>query len=194
RSSATARSRSQLEPGKTRTPARIRGTPPGNPRSRCWRGASRTCVRVPPLPCCGPASRARARSPCRRVRPRPRRSRDCRAHGESPRPGGRAHPPSASPRPVPSSAHPSVDELRAGNDPSVRARQHAKAPRDLRIGVGETAEILAEHVLVELAPGLDVPETTGIRADLDRKSTRLNSSHVKSSYAVFCLKKKTKPY
>src|SRR5690606_13445467 len=26
---------------------------------------------------------------------------------------------------------------------------------------------------------------------LDRKSTRLNSSHVKISYAVFCLKKKT---
>src|SRR5690606_39732241 len=28
------------------------------------------------------------------------------------------------------------------------------------------------------------------RYDLDRKSTRLNSSHVKISYAVFCLKKK----
>src|SRR5690606_41839553 len=28
---------------------------------------------------------------------------------------------------------------------------------------------------------------------LDRKSTRLNSSHVKISYAVFCLKKKTRP-
>src|SRR5436309_7815153 len=27
----------------------------------------------------------------------------------------------------------------------------------------------------------------------DRKSTRLNSSHVKISYAVFCLKKKTRP-
>src|SRR5207253_10932143 len=27
----------------------------------------------------------------------------------------------------------------------------------------------------------------------DRKSTRLNSSHVAISYAVFCLKKKTKP-
>src|SRR5207302_2342419 len=26
---------------------------------------------------------------------------------------------------------------------------------------------------------------------IDRKSTRLNSSHVKISYAVFCLKKKT---
>src|SRR5699024_11989321 len=29
-------------------------------------------------------------------------------------------------------------------------------------------------------------------AALDRKSTRLNSSHVSISYAVFCLKKKTK--
>src|SRR5207302_10081016 len=29
------------------------------------------------------------------------------------------------------------------------------------------------------------------RAPRDRKSTRLNSSHVKSSYAVFCLKKKS---
>src|SRR5690606_40925412 len=28
----------------------------------------------------------------------------------------------------------------------------------------------------------------------DRKSTRLNSSHVKISYAVFCLKKKNKIY
>src|SRR5207302_8708308 len=30
------------------------------------------------------------------------------------------------------------------------------------------------------------------RLDADRKSTRLNSSHVKISYAVFCLKKKKK--
>src|SRR5690606_39743833 len=29
------------------------------------------------------------------------------------------------------------------------------------------------------------------RSQPDRKSTRLNSSHVKNSYAVFCLKKKT---
>src|SRR5690349_22900674 len=28
--------------------------------------------------------------------------------------------------------------------------------------------------------------------DQDRKSTRLNSSHVETSYAVFCLKKKTR--
>src|SRR5437588_8279542 len=30
------------------------------------------------------------------------------------------------------------------------------------------------------------------REDVDRKSTRLNSSHTVISYAVFCLKKKTK--
>src|SRR5690606_40348850 len=30
----------------------------------------------------------------------------------------------------------------------------------------------------------------GVRSTRDRKSTRLNSSHVKISYAVFCLKKK----
>src|SRR5205814_8627271 len=32
----------------------------------------------------------------------------------------------------------------------------------------------------------------GQRADRDRKSTRLNSSHLGISYAVFCLKKKNK--
>src|SRR5690606_40940494 len=33
-----------------------------------------------------------------------------------------------------------------------------------------------------------------VATGLDRKSTRLNSSHVKISYAVFCLKKKKKRY
>src|SRR5699024_11438441 len=35
-----------------------------------------------------------------------------------------------------------------------------------------------------------VPEKRETGMDLDRKSTRLNSSHVSSSYVVFCLKKK----
>src|SRR5690606_40980105 len=35
----------------------------------------------------------------------------------------------------------------------------------------------------------DLPQTRR-RGGADRKSTRLNSSHVKISYAVFCLKKK----
>src|SRR5215469_2506461 len=34
----------------------------------------------------------------------------------------------------------------------------------------------------------------GLSRDGDRKSTRLNSSHVEISYAVFCLKKKKKTY
>src|SRR5690606_41379198 len=39
---------------------------------------------------------------------------------------------------------------------------------------------------------LDLLEVVGVEgARQDRKSTRLNSSHVKISYAVFCLKKKT---
>src|SRR3712207_7615967 len=35
--------------------------------------------------------------------------------------------------------------------------------------------------------------TMGVKL-IDRKSTRLNSSHANISYAVFCLKKKNKPH
>src|SRR5690606_22784947 len=37
-----------------------------------------------------------------------------------------------------------------------------------------------------------IADFISIKLFLDRKSTRLNSSHVKISYAVFCLKKKIK--
>src|SRR5690606_7050744 len=37
---------------------------------------------------------------------------------------------------------------------------------------------------------IDLSDITSMK--VDRKSTRLNSSHVKISYAVFCLKKKTR--
>src|SRR3712207_7353239 len=43
--------------------------------------------------------------------------------------------------------------------------------------------MFAQHMLAVLRPG-------GIMATVDRKSTRLNSSHANISYAVFCLKKK----
>src|SRR5699024_11232057 len=36
-----------------------------------------------------------------------------------------------------------------------------------------------------------ISQREGHHCDQDRKSTRLNSSHVSISYAVFCLKKKT---
>src|SRR2546426_8335220 len=40
-------------------------------------------------------------------------------------------------------------------------------------------------------PQIDLQVAAGPQ---DRKSTRLNSSHLVISYAVFCLKKKKKPY
>src|ERR1039457_5501535 len=55
---------------------------------------------------------------------------------------------------------------------------------------------LPRHVLPGGAPGATAPGLRGVdvgrglRAGSDRKSTRLNSSHLVISYAVFCLKKK----
>src|SRR5436309_6547019 len=46
------------------------------------------------------------------------------------------------------------------------------------------------------SPPFGCPTNNSLRtaaAERDRKSTRLNSSHVKKSYAVFCMKKKNKP-
>src|SRR5690625_6401382 len=48
----------------------------------------------------------------------------------------------------------------------------------------------ANQSLEELLAGKVGSRMTDIVATGDRKSTRLNSSHVASSYAVFCLKKK----
>src|SRR5690606_42108224 len=45
------------------------------------------------------------------------------------------------------------------------------------------------HAIVVRTVLVDVVAQMGHEVQLDRKSTRLNSSHVKISYAVFCLKK-----
>src|SRR5690606_41910142 len=50
--------------------------------------------------------------------------------------------------------------------------------------------VRAERWLRDQSSGLIV-EIIDQQREIDRKSTRLNSSHVKISYAVFCLKKKT---
>src|SRR6266496_5548608 len=47
------------------------------------------------------------------------------------------------------------------------------------------------HRLVHLAVSRDDRRRAQGHARADRKSTRLNSSHVEISYAVFCLKKNT---
>src|SRR5690606_41029608 len=43
---------------------------------------------------------------------------------------------------------------------------------------------------VSLASKQAIKQELDLEGPIDRKSTRLNSSHVKISYAVFCLKKK----
>src|SRR5690606_12678127 len=77
----------------------------------------------------------------------------------------------------------------AGRTPS-RARRRRSAGLD---GVFRTPfqDLVHQAVGLGLGRALEVV-ALGVPGDrLDRKSTRLNSSHVKSSYAVFCLKKKT---
>src|SRR2546428_5939187 len=51
----------------------------------------------------------------------------------------------------------------------------------------------SRHRAGDVHEGLPEPRPLQGRRRLDRKSTRLNSSHDQISYAVFCLKKKKRP-
>src|SRR5207249_10597364 len=59
-----------------------------------------------------------------------------------------------------------------------RSPAHVDRPRELKVALKKVDDVLDGKVL-------DLHQR-------DRKSTRLNSSHVSISYAVFCLKKKKK--
>src|SRR5699024_11900075 len=72
----------------------------------------------------------------------------------------------------------------------------------LEKGTDVRAEIKSREVVPPFAKGIlgdiiaevfklyQISETSKMLDRIDRKSTRLNSSHVSISYAVFCLKKK----
>src|SRR2546426_5177592 len=60
-------------------------------------------------------------------------------------------------------------------------------------GPGVTRAQRADDDVVHLRRILDYAHTLALLASQDRKSTRLNSSHLVISYAVFCLKKKKTP-
>src|SRR5256885_11329093 len=64
-----------------------------------------------------------------------------------------------------------------------------------KLSDGEIHYIIAYGVRLSGMPAWSLPhETSDADAWKDRKSTRLNSSHLVISYAVFCLKKKKKPF
>src|SRR5690606_40055981 len=75
---------------------------------------------------------------------------------------------------------PLVSVVRVAGEADDTAAADALGPEVRRLG--EAGGHLGPHVARQPEPVLG----------RDRKSTRLNSSHVKISYAVFCLKKKRK--
>src|SRR5690348_17396068 len=71
-----------------------------------------------------------------------------------------------------------------------------RSPRCLQQRLPRAADLspvdirqLAEYLLA--VPGQVHEHKSAVAGIVDRKSTRLNSSHPSISYAVFCLKKKT---
>src|SRR5436309_11847391 len=59
---------------------------------------------------------------------------------------------------------------------------------DIGCGSGQSTRDAARLARDGSALGVDLSESMLAEGRRDRKSTRLNSSHVKISYAVFCLK------
>src|SRR5439155_12367517 len=80
---------------------------------------------------------------------------------------------------------------------SVRRRQGRRGlrrPGHVAATSRQRAQALrSERARLQDRLGLRFPVVYLGRRGADRKSTRLNSSHVAISYAVFCLKKKTNP-
>src|SRR5690606_39980349 len=96
-----------------------------------------------------------------------------------------------------------VDPLNRSNPSQLLDAFHIQNFFDaIRRGVPLKSDIVGGHQSTLLMQLGNIAQRTGrtlkvdpsnghILQDPDRKSTRLNSSHVKISYAVFCLKKKT---
>src|SRR5690606_40004746 len=59
---------------------------------------------------------------------------------------------------------------------------------------GDALHHVSRHLVATVQGDVGLGDDAADGAVLDRKSTRLNSSHVKISYAVFCLKKKNTIY
>src|SRR5699024_12817604 len=71
----------------------------------------------------------------------------------------------------------------------ARAAAKIPGPELVVLRLSYQAGVLPETPLPIGAARSDLAEDDRASAEQDRKSTRLNSSHVSTSYAVFCLKK-----
>src|SRR5690606_28188044 len=74
----------------------------------------------------------------------------------------------------------------------VRTCSKSRELEQCKAKTGKEAEFTSVNEHSEPVFNAAVPTRSRLWIGSDRKSTRLNSSHVKISYAVFCLKKKTK--
>src|SRR3712207_7680687 len=83
-------------------------------------------------------------------------------------------------RSLPKKKHQLLEKLSQPSGEHAQAEQKEKTH-------GNLSELLFDSGPQRAPPSLTAAEVT---EDLDRKSTRLNSSHANISYAVFCLKKK----
>src|SRR3712207_7980210 len=91
-------------------------------------------------------------------------------------------------RPPRSTLFPYTTLFRSGDRWVPTEEQAAKGDPDAEVGFGRAAGLTlprAGRVNVFVCRRCD-----GWPVQVDRKSTRLNSSHANISYAVFCLKKK----
>src|SRR5437867_10493224 len=82
------------------------------------------------------------------------------------------------------------DGARTAREPA----RHVLGGRSERLGVGVGEDwrgTAAGDSVMERVAGVGGNDDLGVGSDVDRKSTRLNSSHRTISYAVFCWKKKT---
>src|SRR2546430_6975229 len=61
--------------------------------------------------------------------------------------------------------------------------------RSINLPIGVATLVLGARLIDEVE-GIGLRHGVDVAGSIDRKSTRLNSSHSQISYAVFCLKKK----
>src|SRR5256885_13246270 len=88
-------------------------------------------------------------------------------------------------RPPRSTLFPYTTLFRSVRRPHVRDRPRARVRDGTRNGSETTRDVPPRRLALD-------GDGSGTRSGRgDRKSTRLNSSHLVISYAVFCLKKKT---